>query len=62
MPYGHPRFTSEEEGASVVIMDIFQERLNETEAGIEIGYGVEVLDLLVDGADEEKVIDAGNIS
>ena len=47
-----------EEGANVVITDIFQEGLDETRAGIEDDYGTEVLDLLVDGADEEKVADA----
>lgn len=47
-----------EEGAAVVITDIFQEGLDETKAGIENDYRVEVLDLLVDGANEEKVADA----
>lgn len=47
-----------EEGANVVITDVLQEGLDETKAGIETDYGAEVLDLLVDGADEEKVIDA----
>lgn len=47
-----------QEGASVVITDINEEGLTETKADIEADYGVEVLDLLVDGADEEKVENA----
>lgn len=47
-----------EEGADVVITDIFQEGLEETKQGIENDYGTQVLDLLVDGADEEKVAEA----
>lgn len=46
-----------DEGADLVITDIYEEGLNETKAGIEDDYGAHVLDLVADGTDEETVKD-----